>query len=253
MKRKAMLSGALILSVLYSFMLVGTIILAVSAVVYYFMGQSVQIINDLFLPLLNPFLVMGKVWMLVFVFLTIIACVFMLVLSTRFIKYSSAEKDMFLRKKSMMIFYLICLILAMGGYSYWFAYNLSKFTFNAKTLVNVVLIIIIALHLISAILICISMGKELTFSNQQITVQPVAPQSQNRPAIYTAGLEEQVEEQVETKTQETKKSPQHLEESLSSKKLIESIGKLEQMRKEGSISAVEYTQLRGQLIKKFTK
>ena len=46
MKRKAMLSGALILSVLYSFMLVGTIILAVSAVVYYFMGQSVQIIND---------------------------------------------------------------------------------------------------------------------------------------------------------------------------------------------------------------
>ena len=107
MKRKSILTGAVLLSIIYSFAVVGTIVLGAASVIYFFVGQSIQVINDLFLPLISPFLIFGKIWMLVFIVLTILGAIFMLVLSTRFMKYSGIGNDIFQKKKSLMIFYLI--------------------------------------------------------------------------------------------------------------------------------------------------
>ncbi len=254
MKRKSILTGAVLLSIIYSFAVVGTIVLGAASVIYFFVGQNVQIINDLFLPLISPFLIYGKIWMLVFIVLTIIASIFMLVLSTRFMKYSGIGKELFQKKKSMMIFYLICLILAMGGYAYWLINNILSFGFNSNLVVNVLLTVILILHILSFILFAFGIGKEVNPIILQETEKELSVvKTERRPAIYTAGLDETVEEKKPEENVKEVKTVKHLEESVSSKKLVESIGKLDQMRKEGAISAQEYTKLRSQLIRKFIK
>ncbi len=254
MKRKSILTGAVLLSIIYSFAVVGTIVLGAASVIYFFVGQNVQVINDLFLPLIEPFLIFGKIWMLVFILLTIMVAIFMLVLSTRFMKYSGISKEIFQKKKGMMIFYLICIILAMGGYAYWLINNILTAGFTANMVTNVTLSIVLIIHVLSFILFSYGISKEISpIIAQEEEKEIVAEQTERRPAIYTAGLDEVVEEQKQEDDVKQEKPVKHLKESESSKKLIESIGKLDQMRKEGAISAQEYTRLRGQLIKKFVK
>ena len=79
--------------------------------------------------------------------------------------------------------------------------------------------------------------------------------SNTTSSIYTAGLEENKlgfldeEEKVTTVV----KKPSQNYETETTQKLVEGIGKLDQMRKEGSITTQEYTKLRNQMIKKFVK
>ena len=254
MKRKSILTGAVLLSIIYSFAVVGTIVLGAASVIYFFVGQSIQVINDLFLPLISPFLIFGKIWMLVFIVLTILGAIFMLVLSTRFMKYSGIGNDIFQKKKSLMIFYLICLILAIGGYAYWLVNNIISSGFTANIVVNVTLTVVLVIHVLSFILFSYGISKEISPIIAQESEKEISVvKTEQRPAIYTAGLDEIVEEQKQEEDVKEVKTVKHLEESASSKKLVESIGKLDQMRKEGAISAQEYTKLRGQLIRKFIK
>ncbi len=254
MKRKSILTGAVLLSIIYSFVVVGTIVLGAAALIYFFVGQSVQVINDLFYPLMEPFLLYGKIWMIVFIFMTILASIFLLIISTRFMKYSGINKELFQKKKKMMIFYLICLIFTMGGYTYWLINNILTNGFGFNMVTNVTLSIVILIHVLSFILFLYGISKEISPIVEKETQKEISiTTTETRPAIYTAGLEEVVEEQKEEKVEKQEKPLAQLKESESSKKLIESIGKLDQMRKEGAISAQEYTRLRGQLIKKFIK
>ena len=74
------------------------------------------------------------------------------------------------------------------------------------------------------------------------------------PPIYTANLDGNNNTEVKKEEkQKTVEQPKPELESMATKRLIESIGKLDQMRKDGSISQEEYTKLRSQMIKKYVK
>ena len=79
--------------------------------------------------------------------------------------------------------------------------------------------------------------------------------------IYTAGLDGETEDKIEKELREANsveqskqvRKPEKDMESMSTKKLIEAIGKLDEMRKNGEISMEEYTKLRTKMIQKFAK
>lgn len=260
MKRRPILISGIFLSIIYALGVVGTIALGIAGVIYYFMGETIQIIKDLFVPLLKPFISMGNIYMLVFIGLIIIAAIFMVVVATRFMKYSGATKEQFAKKKGLLIFNDICVLIATAGYSYWLASNLLASAFTTKLVVNIVLCSLIFIHFLSAILIIVGIAKEKApivdtpIQTQQGQETPtVATTLETRPAIYTAGLDIEYKVEDVQKEKETKKQESKVVENVSSQKLIEGIAKLDQMRKEGAISAQEYTRLRGQMIKKFVK
>ncbi len=262
MKRKSILVGGILLSIVYSLMVVATIAIGLASVIYFFVGESVQLINDLFLPIIQPFLTYGKGVMLILVALTILISIFLVTASTRFMKYSSANKELFEKKKNLLLFYLVCIILAFGVFCFLFLNNIIGYSFTSKFFANLSLCLVIIIHIISCVMIIIGISHESNLtsdSKKEIkTLEQVETMmNQSRPAIYTAGLDGEKpniikEENKEDKPQEQKPKPQ-LEESLTSKKLIEGISKLDQMRQEGAISPEEYTRLRMQMIKKYVK
>ena len=264
MKRKSILTGGILLSIVYSLMVVGTVALGLTSIVYFFVGESVQLINDLFLPIIKPYLIYGKGVMLIFVALTIFVSIFLVTASTRFMKYSSANSDLFEKKKNLLLFYLVCIILAFGVFCFLLINNITIYGFTSKLLFNILLCITIIIHIISCVMIILGISHEpspVSNKSSQLTsydsMESIKP---SKPAIYTAGLEE---ETAETKkeinvTKEIKQDkeinqPEKIEESESSKKLIEGISKLDKMRQEGAISPEEYTRLRMQMIKKYVK
>ena len=101
-----------------------------------------------------------------------------------------------------------------------------------------------------------------TNQNAQPTKQNKATllQTPNIKPIYTAGLDGDVENKIEKELREANelgqkqvKKPEKDMESMTTKKLIETIGKLDEMRKNGEISMEEYTKLRSKAIQKFAK
>ena len=253
MRRRKLLTAGLFLSINYAILVVATFCLMISALAY-IMLDTVEIATDILYAVLQPFDMGDNTKTIIFVGALLFGCIYLVVLSTRISKYSKYNEAMFKGKKPMIIVCIISFILAMGGYGYWIFRNMQTGSFQDNLILNSVLAFNIFVHFVSLILIIIECAKG--FSNKP--VKQVAEESEqlssSRPPIYTAGLDENVDTNNNQKDKKAPPKPKpKLEESDLSKKLVESIGKLDQMRKDGSITTQEYTKLRSQIIKNLTK
>ncbi len=292
MRKKTVLIGGLILTLLYSLMLLASVFVLVIALLYTFTSNSVQVIEDIFTPVLSPFLKFGENMLLVTVSVLIAMVIFSLICSSRFIKYSDFDQEKFVSKKGFYIFYLIWFVLTCGLYLYLLIQNNSQNGFSTDLLENVLLCIILGLQSISIVILIFGIAKQhsLPRNSQQIVEsntrdntnneelqieksqaedinwndyvshdtytqsEPTIP-VQKRPPIYTAGLDGESKEKVEVEKvgQKQEKKVRPLPESKKTKQVINGIFKLNEMRKSGKITSAQYTKLRNKLIRKLTK
>lgn len=296
MKRNSLLTAGIILSIIYSLCFVACLCVGVFSVIYFFVSDSITLINDLLLPIINPFMPYGKTVMLVFVALVIAYCLFMLIASTRYTKYFNATNSIYNKKRSLLIFNLVFFVITFGIFTYLLASNIFTSNFTDNIIYNVCLIFIVVAHIIAIVFATIGISKypktyeepaadiqvqentELTDDEQESDIsqmlnndtnQNAQPTKQNKATllqtpnikpIYTAGLDGDVENKIEKELREANelgqkqvKKPEKDMESMTTKKLIETIGKLDEMRKNGEISMEEYTKLRSKAIQKFAK
>lgn len=296
MKRNSLLTAGIILSIIYSLCFVACLCVGVFSVIYFFVSDSITLINDLLLPIINPFMPYGKTVMLVFVALVIAYCLFMLIASTRYTKYFNATNSIYNKKRSLLIFNLVFFVITFGIFTYLLASNIFTSNFTDNIIYNVCLIFIVIAHIIAIVFATIGISKypktyeepaadiqvqentELTDDEQESDIsqmlnndtnQNAQPTKQNKATllqtpnikpIYTAGLDGDVEDKIEKELREANelgqkqvKKPEKDMESMTTKKLIETIGKLDEMRKNGEISMEEYTKLRSKAIQKFAK
>ena len=243
----------LLLSINYAILLVATFCVMIIMLAYT-MLDTVDIANDLLSAIIAPFQIGDNTISLIFVAGLIVAFIYLLIASTRISKYSKYNQALFNSKKGFAITFLISFVIAIAGYAFWLAKNING-GFDTYFPLNLVLIITICVHAISVLLITIDYIKEFASKKARHSVLTTDPMASARPSIYTAGLDEDQEPEEETKkeTNEAEIKKEELKESDLQKKIIEKINKLDQMRKEGSISTTEYTKLRSQLIKNLTK
>lgn len=296
MKRNSLLTAGIILSIIYSLCFVACLCVGVFSVIYFFVSDSITLINDLLLPIINPFMPYGKTVMLVFVALVIAYCLFMLIAATRYTKYFNATNSIYNKKRSLLIFNLVFFVITFGIFTYLLASNIFTSNFTDNIIYNVCLIFIVIAHIIAIVFATIGISKypktyeepaadiqvqentELTDDEQESDIsqmlnndtnQNAQPTKQNKATllqtpnikpIYTAGLDGDVEDKIEKELREANelgqkqvKKPEKDMESMTTKKLIETIGKLDEMRKNGEISMEEYTKLRSKAIQKFAK
>ena len=296
MKRNSLLTAGIILSIIYSLCFVACLCVGVFSVIYFFVSDSITLVNDLLLPIINPFMPYGKTVMLVFVALVIAYCLFMLIAATRYIKYFNATNSIYNKKRSLLIFNLVFFVITFGIFAYLLALNIFTSNFADNIIYNVCLIFIVIAHIIAIVFATIGISKypktyeepavdiqvqentELTDDEQESDIsqmlnndtnQNAQPTKQNKATllqtpnikpIYTAGLDGDVEDKIEKELREANelgqkqvKKPEKDMESMTTKKLIETIGKLDEMRKNGEISMEEYTKLRSKAIQKFAK
>ena len=296
MKRNSLLTAGIILSIIYSLCFVACLCVGVFSVIYFFVSDSITLVNDLLLPIINPFMPYGKTVMLVFVALVIAYCLFMLIASTRYTKYFNATNSIYNKKRSLLIFNLVFFVITFGIFAYLLALNIFTSNFADNIIYNVCLIFIVIAHIIAIVFATIGISKypktyeepavdiqvqentELTDDEQESDIsqmlnndtnQNAQPTKQNKATllqtpnikpIYTAGLDGDVENKIEKELREANelgqkqvKKPEKDMESMTTKKLIETIGKLDEMRKNGEISMEEYTKLRSKAIQKFAK
>ena len=252
MRRKSILAGGVILSIIYALMLVASIGLVFSGALYFFAGETFQLISDLCLPLLSPFMLWGDTIMLVLVALVLVGTIVLLTASTRFIKYSGATKEQFLKKKKFLSFNVVLLIIVLGGIAYLLTDHILKVGFNGGLVYPVVLIALAFFHVLAIIFEIVGLSKERPEVVVQTLAETQQQQNSSQPAIYTADLDDEPEQKQE-KVEEVKEKPAPLKPSESSAKLVDAIGKLDQMRKEGAITQQEYVRLRHEMIRKFIK
>ena len=271
MKRKTILCGGVFLIILYSLAFIASVALTAASVIYFFVNDTIQIVNDLLLPIIKPFLGYGEIVMLVAMGVLVLVTMLMLIGSSRFIKHSYSSAEVYGKKKKMLIFYFILAFLLFAGLCALLVLTLmSGADFMENILANGVLIFAIFVHLVSLILIFAGLKKykaSVTYvAPTEANAQEQQPQAAEeivaptKPAIYTSGLDPDEERKPVAKPVATPAATQAKEpvqakgiESDNTKKLIEAIGILDQKRKDGSISMEEYTRLRAQMIKKFVK
>ncbi len=271
MKRKSLLACGALLSIVYSLCFVVSIALGVACAIYFFVSDSIQMLNDILLPIIDPFLSFGENIMMLMAGGLVLYCLMMLIMGTRYIKYAFAGQTKYNRKHGMLVFNLIFFILTFGAFTYLLVYRLLNIVFDI--VLDVTLIVFILLQLLGIIFAIVGLVKNPKTQEMMVVektsevvekvqdekeaVQEIKePQeSSHFQPIYTEGLDGESEQVkiAETSKEKGTKNQQTEMESMTTKKLIEAIGKLDQMRKDGDISTQEYTKLRGKLIKKFTK
>lgn len=244
MKRKSLRFAGITLAVYHSIAVMFSIALAFACMVLVFTIESIEspVVNDLLLPILEPIWALGKTLFIFIAIFSVIWSILLLVGSTRVIRYSSETVENFAKKKGRLIFFTVCFFLTLAV----LIYNLIV-TFSIGNLIFTIL------YLIPLIFLLVGLISNTGYIETKSEVQTVVEQQESiRPAIYTAGLDEEKQEIVSSEN-ETQKEAKRVEkvESKTSQKLVESIGKLDQMRKEGTISTPEYTKLRSQMIKKY--
>lgn len=187
---------------------------------------------------------------LIFTVLTItvavllVVALLLLISSTRFIKYSSASNEQFNRKKPTLVLSVICVLIAIAFQIFGVATSFDIFT-----------LVLAIVEVICIVLVIVAIAKEpKTKKAVAETVQNQNKVFEQRPSIYTSGLDDEetaVQEETQTEQQEIEKP--NVKETPASKQLVDAIGELDKMRKEGAITPTEYTRLRGQLIRKYIK
>lgn len=185
MRRKTVLIGGLILTLLYSLMLLASIFLLVMALLYTFTSNSVQIIEDIFTPVLSPFLEFGEDMLLIAVSVLIAMVIFSLICSSRFIKYSDFDQEKFVSKKGLYIFYLVWFILTCGLYLYFLIQNISQGGFRASLLENVLLCIILGLQVISIVILIFGIAGQHSLKQVPEKPQPIVENNTNNTSDNT--------------------------------------------------------------------
>ena len=285
MRRKSLLVTGMLLSIIYAICFTLSFAIGMISIIYFFVSDTIQIINDILLPIINPFMSYGKNIMLFIVALLIVYSLFLLICSTRFIKYYNSTQSKYNKKRGLLIFNLVFFILTFAMFCYLLMLTIFNNTFTSNLIYSICLIVVLVVHIIAIVFaiyglinypktyeepVMIKSNNVETDQNidDEIEESPVesnqnyeSNQTVQQPAIppiYTAGLdgENDIKEKQQSENVSQKPSIQKPEkemESLSTKKLIEAIGKLDQMRKDGEISTEEYTKLRTKMIKRFTK
>lgn len=292
MKRNSLLTAGMLLSAVYALCFVASLCVGVFSVIYFFVSDSITLVNDLLLPIINPFMSYGKTVMLVFVVVVVVYCLFMLIASTRYTKYFNATNSVYNKKRGLLVFNLVFFIITFGIFCYMLSSSILKANFAENIIYNTCLIFIILIHIIAIVFAMIGLCKyPKTYEEPAVDIQTqdttettdddknaisaMLNSDANQPAsqtkqiptqvpsikpIYTAGLDGETENKIEKELREANelgqkqvKKPEKDMESMSTKKLIESIGKLDEMRKNGEISMEEYTKLRTKMIQKFAR
>ena len=254
MRRKKLLAAGLLMSINYAILLVAAFCVMVIMLAYTFL-DTVDIANDLLSAIIAPFQIGDTTMNLVFVGGLIVAFIYLLIAATRITKYSKYDQALFDSRKGFAVVFLFSFLIAIGGYAFWLMKNI-EIGFETYLPLNMVLAVTGFIHVVSVLLIIIELIKELVAKKARkasLTVDTI--ESAGKPSIYTAGLDEDQEPEKEDKKETKKEVAQktELKESDLQKKIIDKINKLDQLRKEGSISTTEYTRLRSQLIKNLTK
>ena len=125
-------------------------------------------------------------------------------------------------------------------------------SFNDYLILNAILIALAAVHIIFIIVMSVEVASVSAIKVAKVNTQP-AEEHTERPAIYTDGLDEEEKEEKKPEEEKTEEKKPTLEESELSKKLVENIGRLDKLRKDGQISTAEYTKLRAQIIRKYVQ
>ncbi len=283
MRRRTVLFGGVILSLMYSLMLLVSVFLLIFSVLYTFFGDSMQIVEDIFKPLLSPFMTFGEDKLFVTIGIVTLVALFSLICASRFIKYSDYNQEKFVSKKGLYIFYLVWLVICCGLYLYVLLQNINQGGFSVKLIENIILCAILGLQVLSIFLLIFGVAgqkyEKLEEKQEQNPEHQAAQPDENinwndyishdeaaqteqvyqvpkRTPIYTAGLdgdEDDKIEEPETQTKKIEKRVRPLPESNTTKQAISGITQLDEMRKEGKISLTQYTKLRNKLIKKLTK
>ncbi len=251
MKQKSLFVGGLVLSIFYAFFILVTMGLVAMAVGYDFLSE-IEFNNEILDSLLKSVSDNGKTTMMVVFGIMLVFSIYLEIVSISFTKYSKLDKNILEGKRIKSIIFLISYFVAMAGYGVLLLMNLKNASFSENFIINLTLISIMALHLLISIIVLIGLIK--IFSIKVAKVNTQAEERVGRPHIYTDGLDEGNEKEDEKEQNENAETPKPvLEESEVSRKLIEGIGKLDKLRKEGSISTAEYTKLRAQIIKKYVQ
>lgn len=161
MRRKVVLSGGLILTLLYSLMFLASLFLLVFSVIYCFVSSDVQIVDDILTPIVWPFLTHGKYGLLVIVATITALVLFSLVCASRFIKYSNFKTNKFSKKRGLYIFYLIWFILISALCVYCLIKNSLDYLFSDNLILNIVLIVTLSLNLISVFILFFDIPKRV--------------------------------------------------------------------------------------------
>ena len=161
MRRKVVLSGGLILTLLYSLMFLASLFLLVFSVIYCFVSSDVQIVDDILTPIVWPFLTHGKYGLLVIVATIAALVLFSLVCASRFIKYSNFKTNKFSKKRGLYIFYLIWFILISALCVYFLIKNSLDYLFSDNLILNIVLIVTLSLNIISIFILFFDIPKRV--------------------------------------------------------------------------------------------
>lgn len=273
MKRKSILCGGIFLIIFYSLAFIASVALGAGSAIYFFVNDTIQIVNSLLLPIIQPFLKIGQIALLIIVGAAIVFSLLMLIGSSRFIKHSFSSVEVYSKKKKLLIFFFVLGAVLFAGFCYLLVSSMMGGNFMKNIIVNGLLIFAVLVHLVSLLLIFLGLYKykgAVTYvapteanpeqeQTAQATEEMVKP---TKPAIYTSGLDPD-EEQKPTLVRPTTPNPAVAPKAApvqargvegdNTRKLIEAIGVLDQKRKEGSITMEEYTRLRAQMIRRLTK
>lgn len=260
MKRKTFLASGLMLSIFYAIALVATIAMFAGSALLYFAADSFASIENIISQLLGPLLEYGALIMLIISAVALFLAILLLIASTRFIKYAKATAEVFARKKGLLVFYLILVILAMAAYIYSLVTDiLANGLFELTLTTQVATGVVAFVHFLSVILLIVGFAKSKKAKNANPQMAAAENYDVEHPAIYTSDLEDKPEKQPTQPVQQQKTTglqeqpfAQPLPQS-ESHRLVDEIGKLDAMRQNGEISQEQYVKLRQNLIRNFVK
>ena len=266
MKRKSILVAGVFLTIIYSLCVIASVALAAAAVVYFFVNNSIELLNNIFLTAISPLTALGlqKTYILVVIGGLLVLSVFMLIAGTRFIKHGTSAVEVYSKRKGLLVFFAIFVFILFVATCFVPVNNLLLTKFNitnfivvhSNLYVNIGFGAFSFLHLLSFVLLFYGLVK-----HKKVATTAGASyndggkkQKRKRNSVYTSGLDTDDEQFAKTTFVQVDQGSAPIKlESDSTKKLVEGIAKLDKMRKDGQISAAEYTKLRSQMIKKYVK
>lgn len=274
MRRNSLLVCGVLLSIAYALCFVFSLVLCLLGVAYFVIGSSIETIGDVLAQILNPFLSNGNVMMLAILVGLVALFLFLRIASSKYTKLSFVEQKKYNKKRGLLVFNLIVFVVIFLAFVGLLIYRTIKYN-SFDFIIDMFICSIILLHIIAITYAIVGLIKYPDTDYQTIITKEVNTESQSNSessgfeyvesveksggtvdAIYTEGLDgetnSKAENEIEIDENKENKSQSKGVESDTTKKLIEAIGKLDQMRKSGELSAEEYTKLRERTIKKFT-
>ena len=199
MRRKILVANALVVSILYALMVLVSLFMLVVGVAYYFFGESIQIVTDLLLPLVVPFLVYGKIGMVAMLGALLFLSIYLKAIGSKFNKYSFYKSEKFKTKKAANISYIVMFVLV-SAYLGYILYN-SMLVGGVQSL-NIIIYVLLAGNLTAIVLTILEMVLDKK-NNPEAYGLPAKPQSEKKKKnAEEKKPEEKVEKAEEQKVAE---------------------------------------------------